>query len=1265
LGASIKAANFFLILPQMGKKSFAHINNFNTKLVAYLLLMMELLSSRSTAQQANNWYFFYKSGINFNTVPPTVLVDGQNENLGSATISDNNGKLLFYSDAINVWNRQQQTMPNAFGLWGIGLFTASTGGNYSTTIPFPNDSNKYYLFLSESFGFPPSGYSCYNYSVVDIRLNGGLGDIALKNQLIARPSGERMTTVQAANGIESWFISLERGNLIFNTFKIGCSGISPSPIKDTFEQKSSTDSFFYISIGDMKSSFQNNKIGVSFSKWVDLYKFNNESGHLSNRIKLPLIQAGISNFIYDFVFSKNDKYLYTVERVDSPFVINLSICRYNLSIWDSATIKNSREVLYNPSNTTLAYLQLAPDDNIYFSSGSNAGRIENSNNTNPVIVDNILDFSSTSSFSAVGPFPKFASNLITNQNVQITSTVAADCRTVTLNAKTYIKGNVLSFKWKFGDGDSLIQNVGSGGDTTFTSIVHTYPLGVDTFFVGLTVTSDTVCGQGTAGHRVIVKPPRPTAKFGTSPIACGQLQVQFADSSLLNSNPSLNYQWAYQPANSNTTFINFSTAQHPSFTFATADSFSVRLIVSSALACVPSDSLMKTIYLRAKPTTAFTATNTCGSLAASFVNNSTVAGDTLQSYNWQFGNGQNSTIQNPVHTFATYGNKTVQLSVTSSRGCTSDTLSQTIAIKAKPNIGSGITADSICANTPYALSASASADSATINNYQWQLNGNAIAAPGGFVNQNIAIPGLYRYTAIATSSEGCVSDTAVILITIVGKPIAAFSFANNCGSKAVNFTSTAAVANDNISNYWWSFGDGSNGNTQNPTKDYSNFNSGYTVLLVAGSSSGCTSDTVTQTVAVRDKPTAALQYNGDACANTPFAITASSTVSNASISNHQWWINGMAIANNSTSLTNNQPAGNYRIQYLATSSEGCPSDTATQQLTIDAKPTAVFTTGNTCAEKNIPISNSSTGNIVRYRWLWGNGDSSLQQNPVYAYPLAGSYSITLQAITANGCTASSTQPITIAEQPIADFAITESCLGKAILLSNNSTGSSYIWQSSDGQTSNAVVPGFTYNTQGNYNLKLMVTGSFGCTDSSEVNFWVRPVAITATASDSIAIINQPVRLTATGAATYNWLPANLFVNNSGSSPIFMATNAGVYPITVTGITAQGCTGTAAIVMKVYAVPAGILLPNAFSPNGDGINEVLRPICTGLQRLNYFQVYNRYGQLLYQQQQCGTAAGWDGTVKGKKQNPGAFVYLWQGVDFNGRTVSGKGSVVLVR
>jgi len=117
-----------------------------------------------------------------------------------------------------------------------------------------------------------------------------------------------------------------------------------------------------------------------------------------------------------------------------------------------------------------------------------------------------------------------------------------------------------------------------------------------------------------------------------------------------------------------------------------------------------------------------------------------------------------------------------------------------------------------------------------------------------------------------------------------------------------------------------------------------------------------------------------------------------------------------------------------------------------------------------------------------------------------------------------------------------------------------------------------------------------------------------------------------LQLSTNGAADYLWQPATLLNNATSSNPIFKSANSGLYPVLVQGTTTQGCKGTAAINITVYNTKADLLIPKAFSPNSDNLNDKFRFNCSGLQSLTYFRIFNRYGQAVYEQRTCGNNVG---------------------------------------
>jgi gliding motility-associated-like protein len=556
-------------------------------------------------------------------------------------------------------------MPNGFGLLG-------DGGQVNTVliVPFINDRNKYYLFTSKGLSNNNIGSQStlpYCYSIVDMQLNGGLGNIVNKNTVIQYFSTEKMVAIPNANGNDIWWVCRDWTNH-FYTYKITCQGFqNNNPVISTIGNDVNND-VNLLGAGEIKASPNGNYIVVVYNYYFELYQFSKTTGMLSSPLLIPTENS------YGVEFSPDSKFLYVTgaESINNNGVTFIK--QFNLANYDSAAISNSAYTV----NNVFGYggLQLAPNKKIYNNDGGKAISVIN----NPNVQGAGCNFQDSVFILPNGGYRRFPYsyvNLISNQNVQINYTVAPDCRTVTLNAKTYIKGNNLSFNWKFGDGDSSIQNVISGGDITYTTIIHTYSSGKDTFNVNLNVTSDTVCGQGRAGAKVVVKPPPSVAKFGFTVDNCGSTIVQFTDSSLLNFNPSLGYQWAYKRAAAIGAFTNFSTAPNPIFTFPSTDSFEVRLTVTSSLRCVNDNSITKRIYLTPAPVAAFTIADTFAGSLVKFTNNSSA---NVTSYKWLFGNGDSSTAALPVYAYPTAGNYSIRLNVVTTNNCTAFA-TQTITIK--------------------------------------------------------------------------------------------------------------------------------------------------------------------------------------------------------------------------------------------------------------------------------------------------------------------------------------------------------------------------------------------------------------------------------------------------------------------------------------------------------------------------------------------------------------------------------------------------------
>lgn len=315
-----------------------------------LLLLLLLFSEQICAQQeADNWYFGSYAGLNFNTGAPVALTDGAlNTDEGCATISDSNGELLFYTSGEKVWDKNHNIMPN-----GTGLMGDLTSSQSAIIVPFPNDTNKYYLFTVRFVN-----YGVY-YSVVDMSLNSGLGDIvpSQKNINLLTKCTEKIAAVLHADEESYWVLtyapydySTSYSNDTFYAYRITETGIE-QPIKSVTPQSSMEPK------GYLKISPQGDKIAICHQYLLQayVYDFDNSTGVVTNELILPV--GGVP---YSAEFSPSGKKLYVATGTYSYSSIS-NLYQFDM---ESANIANSI-ITIEEYFALRSSLQLAIDGKIY------------------------------------------------------------------------------------------------------------------------------------------------------------------------------------------------------------------------------------------------------------------------------------------------------------------------------------------------------------------------------------------------------------------------------------------------------------------------------------------------------------------------------------------------------------------------------------------------------------------------------------------------------------------------------------------------------------------------------------------------------------------------------------------------------------------------------------------------------------------------------------------------------------------------------------
>ncbi len=304
---------------------------------------------------------------------------------------------------------------------------------------------------------------------------------------------------------------------------------------------------------------------------------------------------------------------------------------------------------------------------------------------------------------------------------------------------------------------------------------------------------------------------------------------------------------------------------------------------------------------------------------------------------------------------------------------------------------------------------------------------------------------------------------------------------------------------------------------------------------------------------------------------------------------------------------------------------------------------------------------------LKYTWTPASGlnDANIK------YPLATPLVNTAYTVLANlgKCQASATMLVKIVPYPAVNAGINDTiCFGKSAQLLATTNASSFVWASSSSlQNSSTLSPVASPAATTLY--VLTVTDKLGCPKpvSDTVQVYVIPKVVLFAGNDTTAVAGQPVQLNVTSTVaglSYTWSPAtwlNSAVINNPVATIPFA-NANYVTYTVNGTNAYGCSGSDDITVRVFNGSAGFYIPNAFSPNGDGTNDVFKPVIAGVT-IQYFSVFNRFGNNVFTTSRSNE--GWDGTYRGNPQDPAIYVWMIKGVDYTGKAVFQKGTVVLVR
>ncbi|WP_172623124.1 PKD domain-containing protein [Flavisolibacter ginsenosidimutans] len=815
-----------------------------------------------------------------------------------------------------------------------------------------------------------------------------------------------------------------------------------------------------------------------------------------------------------------------------------------------------------------------------------------------------------------------------------------------------------SWQWDFGDGVTSTQQ----------SPTHDYAA-YGTYIVKLLVSNDTCTHTKALTIRIV----NGTPDFHALPTtACKGATISFA-ADTMNAANIARYDWNFGHGGSRGLGINGSTV------YPRAGLYSVSLTITDVMGCV--DSVVKPQYIRITgPTANFIAANNngCRGLTATFTDSSKSDGiSNLVRWQWNFGDGttaNDATGRLLQHSYLLAGSFPVSLKVTDAGGCV-DSINRPALVNASNIKADFVSEDTLsCPGAAIHFTNNSAASSAYTSTWQFG-NGDTSLQKDPVASYNA--DGVYSIRLKIKDAFGCNDSLTKPHYITVKHPVAGYTVsdsASSCTPFMVHFTNTSTF----YTSYIWDLGGGTSVFT-NPTQYY-NQPGTYKTKLIVTSPGGCR-DTATKDITVIDVSGARLWYlplNGCKPLTVDVHAVAPKNM------DYVWDFGDGTIISSQDTATRHvyNFFGDFVPKIILSDKSGCVIP-VTGPDTIRIKgATAKFGVDRRllCDSGLVRFLDSTTFNnpIVAYNWNFGDGTSSTQSTVTHYYNKPGIYPVSVDVLTQSLCvdTFRLSVPVRVVASP--DVRIDGDsviCIGEGMnhLGAFNRTDTSLVrwaWNFPNGNTSVVQLPQKQiYNSAGKFLVQAIATNSDGCKDTAVKNIRVNPLPSVQLPSVLTTRTGNPVTLPAVysgGVVDYKWTHVESL--NCGTCPQPVASPKFNTKYTVDFVDNNGCKNKGEIQVIVFCNNDNVFVPNTFSPNGDGSNDVFYVRGKGLNRVKSLRIFNRWGQVVFERMNFAVndaSAGWDGTFNGAKQKPDVYIYQLEIWCDNSTVVSFEGNVALIQ
>ena len=663
----------------------------------------------------------------------------------------------------------------------------------------------------------------------------------------------------------------------------------------------------------------------------------------------------------------------------------------------------------------------------------------------------------------------------------------------------------------------------------------------------------------------------------------------------------------------------------------------------------------------------------CINSTVGFTDQSTLAAGPIVQWTWNYGDGTQQTYTSPpfTHTYAETGSYNVSLMIRDNANC-ADTITKNNAVLITKPVAA-FKADTVyCPLAPLQFVDTSSGSGLT---HSWTFGDGGVSTLQNPTHAYALGDNAYTVKLVITDMVGCKDSVTKTDYVKIRSPQAAFDILDSAGI-CLPLQTTFVFKGTNYQTFYWDFGDGGTSSATNPSHFYNSFGNFIPTLYLIGPG-GCM-DSARASVNVYDVVASSqIDINPTSACNSLM-----STFNLTMPPGFKFYFNfgdGKVDSSQQTSLTHLYTSpGIYYPSIHFYDRFGCGAPVNAPPVNVYGS-LPIFDTDKRefCDNGDVFFINYTLNNdpIISSVWDFGDGTSSTAFEPTHSYVNPGTYITTLTVTTQNMCVNTSTDTIRVYQTPEVfingrDTVCVNQSASFSGQLSQADSTIKWQWAMGNGTTAQTQTATATYTSTGNNNIQLIATNKIGCGDTAVHVVNVAPPPTASPAVNPLTIISGgsvQLNMNYTGPiVNYTWLPLQNIDCPTCPNPTVNPQFTTLYKVKVED--KYGCSNTGEITVQVICNGQNFFIPNTFSPNGDGSNDVFYLRGTGLFRVKALRVFNRWGEVVFEKREFpvnNPSYGWDGTYKGKKGNADVYIYQLELMCNNGELIKYSGNIALIR